>query len=199
MHVIGLVFLAVLGASERAPVLSSSLPGGTWEGSGAVGPRDLGSPAPGFGWDAEVAVGIIDQLQINIFAPAVVVRVGNAGDSEYVFGAGTWGVENSVRFAALTYELGVGLGMRNWYGKAVAVSLTLDASNTRPWGVTPLTPFFTAVAGLGVTVAFSEAVAIHLAAAASNTTDVLANFYQTAPRLGLGSVQRLGFRRLPLK
>jgi hypothetical protein len=161
--------------------------------------REIGAPAgPSFGWDAELGVGVIDQFQINLFAPALVVRLGNAGDTEYVIGAGTWGVESSVRFAALTYELGAGLGMRTWYGNAVATALTLEASNTRPWGVTPPTPFFTVTAGAGVTVAFSEAISIHLAAAATNTTDVLANFYQTAPRLGLGSVQRLGFRRLPL-
>ncbi|HYV47180.1 MAG TPA: hypothetical protein VFA20_20115 [Myxococcaceae bacterium] len=199
MHAISLVMLAVLGASERSPSLSTTLPGGTWEVSGALGPKDIGSVAgPGFGWDAEAAVGITDQVQLDIFAPAVVLRVGNAGDSEYLFGAGTWGVESSVRFAAITYELGASLGMRNWYGKAVAVSFTLDASNTRPWGIATLTPFFTLTAGAGVTLALGDAVSVHLALAATNTTDVLANFYQTAPRLGLGSVQRLGFRRLPL-
>jgi len=199
MHAIGLVLLSVLAASERSPSFSTTLPGGTWEVSGAIGPKDLGSVAgPGFGWDAEAAVGITDQIQLNLFAPAVVLRLGNVGDTEYLLGAGTWGVESSVRFAALTYELGASLGMRSWYGKAVTSSFTLDASNTRPWGVATLTPFFTLTAGAGVTLALGDAVAVHIALAATNTTDVLADFYRTAPRLGVGSVQRLGFRRLPL-
>jgi hypothetical protein len=199
MNATALVLLAILSASERSPSLSTTLPGGTWEVSGAVGPKDLGSvTGPGFGWDAEAAVGVTDQLQLNLFAPALVLRLGNAGDAEYLIGAGTWGVENSVRFAAITYELGASLGMRNWYGKAVAVALTLDASNTRPLGIATLTAFFTLTAGAGVTVALGDAVSVHLAVAATNTTDVLASFYQTAPRLGLGSVQRLGLRRLPL-
>lgn len=199
MNATALVLLAALAASERSPSLSTTLPGGTWEVSGAVGAKDIGSFAgPGFGWDLEAAVGITDQIQLNLFAPAVVLRVGNAGDTEYLFGAGTWGVESSVRFAAVTYELGASLGMRSWYGKAVAVALTLDGSNTRPWGITPLTPFFTLTAGAGLTLALGDAVSVHLALAATNTTDVLADFYRTAPRLGAGSVQRLGFRRLPL-
>jgi len=105
MHAIGLVMLALLSASERSPSFSTTLPGGTQEVSGALGPKDIGSLAgPGFGWDAEAAV----------------------------------------------------------------------------------------------TLALGDAVSVHLALAATNTTDVLADFYRTAPRLGAGSVQRLGFRRLPL-
>ncbi len=199
MNAIGLLLLAALGASDRAHSLTTTLPGGTWELSGAIGASEIGAGVgPAFGWDAEVSVGILDQLQLSIVWPAVTVRVGDQGSTEYLLGAGTWGVESSVQFAALTYELGAALGMRTWYGQAVALAITLEASNTRPWGLTPPTPFFTARAAAGLTVSLSEQVAIHLAFAAANTTDVLANFWQTAPRLGVGSVQRLGFRRLPL-
>jgi len=199
MNAIGLLLLAALGASDRSSSLSTTLPGGTWEVAGAVGLTEIGTGAgPVFGWDAELSVGVVDQLQLSIVWPALALRLGNAGETEYVLGAGTWGVEYSTQFAALTYELGATLGMRTWYGRAIAVAITLEASNTRPWGITPLTPFFTAHAAAGVTLGLSDQVAIHIALAGANTTDVLANFWQTAPRLGAGSVQRIGFRRLPL-
>lgn len=198
MNLIGLALLAMLEGSGKAPSLTTTLPGGTWEVSGALGAAELGTAVPGLGWEAGVAVGITDNLQLNLIWPAVVLRAGSDSGSEYLLGLGTWGVHSSTRFAALTYELGAALGVRTWYGRAVAVALTLEASNTRPWGYTPLTPFFTATAAAGLTVALSEQVTVHLAFAASNTSDVLSNFWQTAPQLGLGSVQQLGFRRLPL-
>lgn len=199
MNVIGLSLLAILGSTDRSPSLSTTLPGGTWEASAALGAAEIGTGGgPTLGWEAELSVGVTDQLQLNILWPGVVLRLGSPPDVEYVLAAGIWDVRSNPAFAALSYELGAALGVRTWYGRAVAAAVTLEASNTRPWGFTPLSVFFTATVGAGLTLSLGDMVVVHLALAATNTSDVLSDFWQTAPRLGVGSVQRLGFRRLPL-
>jgi hypothetical protein len=75
--------------------------------------------------------------------------------------------------------------------------VSLDVSNTALFAV--LSPaIYTGTAAVGLSLAPRDGMALHLAVCVTNSTFFFPDLWQRLPRVGVGSVQRLGFRRPPL-
>jgi len=190
---IGLVWLALLAAPEQGPsVEDGMLPAGAVGLSAAAGARGLGGARPGADLDLTLAIGINDRLQINVLLPALVLRLGTPGATEILIGAGDWGLTYQDP-PGLSYKQGAALGVRTWYGRALALALTSDAGGTIGVLVAS-SPTFEFSGAAGVTWAATDAVSVHVALQVNRLP------YEPSGNLwiSLGSAQRWGFRRVPL-
>lgn len=157
--------------------------------------------------------GLSDRLQLSLLTPALALRLGERGATEWIPWAGVtqWSLRGQFGGSTpwtLSAELGAGLDARWWVSESQSFTVGLSAFSPSSWntqGGSSLLQVWQAEVGAAYTYQFGELLSLNLGLNVRNNTPLGAidvggsgGGGPLSLSLGLGSVRSVGVRPLPL-